>query len=487
MDLHITGSINKEFNPQWPPNIGGLIVFQVPNQKFLFIGKVFSITNDNLLSVILLVNDHEYIDEYIIKNNLLPKDVVPSGFSILVPSMGWRYVDKNKFSHILKSKRFNLNKISSDIKFNYDKLLTELTYPPTSQLDLTNEAIYKEEHEEDNKSCNIVDEPINDNLLTERGKIQMENLFKEKEINQQLYNDKETFTEPEKDIQTVLKKKLDLNEEIKKEDIKYITNKTLTVDNLIESKSDENEEGQKIIKYISMELENIGEGLGIFNDLKFAIFNGYVYITRKGINIDDVITTELVPDLKYFNWQYDIPIDYDTLKFTLFQNPEQKKLISNIEQQKEAEKIFLQEYLICLQPEPKYQAWCLKRLLMCWYADKTLQENIRKIKIIINQWRCKVDSEFNKIYGVLPSIVIYPRYGKENAKEVLRLINNYFVLYNIGWKCSYPSYFIKVSDLLYYTNGSIDLKLYYRKTVGSNYKLLDTDELIFKKRNSDNL
>jgi hypothetical protein len=32
----------------------------------------------------------------------------------------------------------------------------------------------------------------------------------------------------------------------------------------------------------------------------------------------DKITEELVPDLKYFGWQYDSPIDYDTLKFVLF-------------------------------------------------------------------------------------------------------------------------------------------------------------------------
>jgi hypothetical protein len=38
-----------------------------------------------------------------------------------------------------------------------------------------------------------------------------------------------------------------------------------------------------------------------------------------------------------------------------------------------------------------------------------------------------------------------------------------FVLYqNIGWSCSKPTYFKKANDLLWYTNGNIDLKLYFR-------------------------
>jgi hypothetical protein len=474
MDLHITGNINKEFNPKWPPNISSLVVFNIPNQKFLFIGKVFSINENNTLCVILLVNEQDYIDNYITENKLLPPNIEPTGFSILVPSMGWRYVDRDKFSKILKSNRFNLNKISSDIKFNYDKLLVEISNPPTSQLDLLNEAKFNED-KDTTKTCNVTDEPINETLLTERGKTQMENLFKDKEINQQLYSPTETFTELDHDITNALLRKIKENEEIKKEDIKYIVNKTVSIENLIESKADENEEGQKIIKYITEELLKIN-----ISDLKFAIFNGYVYMTRIGINVDDIITPDLVPDLKYFNWQYNIPIDYDTLKYILFQNPEQKKIISNIEQQKEAEKIFQQEYLICLQPEPKHQAFCIKRLIMCWYADNILQKYIRKIKILINQWRAKIDSDFNKVYGVLPSIIIYPRYGKDCAKQVLSLINTYFMFYqNIGWKCSYPSYFVKVSDLVYYTNGSIDLKLYFRKTVGVNNKLLNNNNLIF--------
>ena len=210
------------------------------------------------------------------------------------------------------------------------------------------------------------------------------------------------------------------------------------------------------------------DGSNVFGDLKMSIFNGYVHFARKGIKVDDTIKQTLVPNLNFFKWQYGIPIDYHTLIYLVFQNDFQRGLKRNVDEQKDAERIFSQEYLISLQPEPKYQMWCLVRLLMAWYADDELQYNIRKIKILINQWRSKSNQEFNRKYGTLPSIVIYPRYGKDSAKLVLGKISQYFLLYqNIGWKCSKPSYFVKVNDLLWYTNGSIDLKLYFRKSLKS--------------------
>jgi hypothetical protein len=101
---------------------------------------------------------------------------------------------------------------------------------------------------------------------------------------------------------------------------------------------------------------------------------------------------------------------------------------------------------------------------MCYYADNELQYNIRKIKVLINQWRSRSDRKFNRKFGILPSIVIYPRYGKDSARLVLQKISDYFLLYqNTGWQCSTPSYFTKVNNLIWYTNGAIDLKLYFRK------------------------
>jgi hypothetical protein len=75
---------------------------------------------------------------------------------------------------------------------------------------------------------------------------------------------------------------------------------------------------------------------------------------------------------------------------------------------------------------------------------------------------------------VLPSIVIYPKYGAESARLVLSKLSFYFSLYrNIGWACSDPSYFVKMDALIYYTNGAVDLKMYYRNTL-ENY---DSDDV----------
>jgi hypothetical protein len=102
---------------------------------------------------------------------------------------------------------------------------------------------------------------------------------------------------------------------------------------------------------------------------------------------------------------------------------------------------------------------------MCWYADEELQNNIRKIKVLINQWRAKNNKAYNQKNGTLPSIVVYPRYGKKSAKLVISKLSQYFLLYNsIGWECSKPIYFVKINNLMWYTNGSIDLKMYFKKS-----------------------
>ena len=75
-------------------------------------------------------------------------------------------------------------------------------------------------------------------------------------------------------------------------------------------------------------------------------------------------------------------------------------------QRVEVEKILSQEYLLCMHPEPKYLMFALKRLIIAWYSDNLLTENIRKIKVLINQWRAKPDESFNNRYGIMPMIVI---------------------------------------------------------------------------------
>lgn len=303
--------------------------------------------------------------------------------------------------------------------------------------------------------------PINDtSLLTTQGELIYKDLFGESKIDMTIYDPKHKFTSLKLTDKQKLLENLNENAEISTQDQIIVTNKNIALTNIILTKEDEIGEGNKIISYMKQILPKQ------FNDLAFTVFNGYVHITRKGLNASDKITENLVPNLKYFKWQYGLPIDYDALKYLLFQNKFQHEMPQNIEEQQDAEKIFAQEYLIAIQPEPVYQMWALKRLIKMWYADDMLEKNIRKIKILINQWRARGDKNFNVTNGVLPSIVIYPRYGKKSAKIVLEKISHYFLLYqNIGWNDSFPTYFINVNKLVYYTNGNLDLKLYFKKTL----------------------
>ena len=226
-----------------------------------------------------------------------------------------------------------------------------------------------------------------------------------------------------------------------------IVNESVAINNLITKTDDISNEGKKIARWIERSLKK-----DAFKDLNITIYNGYVYLSRKGLSTTDVITKDLVPELNFFSWQEGKPIDYQTLKYVVFQNEYQKGLVTNMNQKLEAEKILSQENVIALQPKPKYQIWVLKRLLMIWYGDKEIEREIRKIKILINQYRADPSQEYNKNYGVLPSIVIYPKYGYNSLRKVLSKIQYYFSMYldddedtieEINWGNSEPTYFLK--------------------------------------------
>ena len=447
MNYKITGSLSNKKTPQWPPKIGSIIIIDHPEHpNNLFMGSVYKHIWDCSAIMILLFNNREH-KEQILEDRREVQIGKSKGIFLLSQNYKWNYVSMDKFEELFKG-------------HNYFGTIK----PPTTQSDLTTEGIY---HDENKKPCLKSEEKRDDSLLSEKGSLKMDELFTEKEINTQIFDNSEPFLSLDVDIKTLILKKLDLNEVIKKKDAEIVVNSSTVTTNIINNKKDEISEGAKIIKWINDNVANkMKNNIKIFGDLKMSVFNGYVHIARRGIKVDDNITTELIPKLNYFKWQYNIPIDYDTLKYTLFQSTFQSGIKRDIEQQKEAENIFSQEYLIAIQPEPIYQAWVVKRLVMAWHADDYLQLNIRKIKVIVNQWRCNSNEEFNKKYGVLPSIVVYPRYGKKSASIVLKRLSHYFTFYNnIAWACATPSYFVKVTDLLWYTNGSIDLKLYFRKAL----------------------
>ena len=334
---------------------------------------------------------------------------------------------------------------------------------PNAVLSNKENSVIPNDHED------VTNNPLYTSLLSKPKK----DYFSEKEIDIVLSNTGEAFSSLSYDKIELLNRKLKSFEVIDPKDIKSVINKNIAINNLITEPDDEINEGSKIKNWIEKILKQ-----NIFTDLQVKIHDGYVYITRTGAMITDIITKELVPSLNYFKWQENKPIDYNTLKYVIFQNSFQKNIETNIIQKREAEDILSQEYVIAIQPTTQYVLWTLKRIIMMWYGDTVFESNIRKIKVLINQYRADPKQDYNKKNGLLPQILIYPKYGAESARIIISRLEYYFSLYidettnpgyvDIQWINSHPTYFLKKNAFMYFSNGSIDLKNYIKESFKSN-------------------
>lgn len=411
MNITISGYIDKQYNKAWPPIINSIIIASHPDPKYkdnLFLGFIYKYLWENKACLVILLNNQDYIENILVTNNIISNKIDAKGIFLLQNSYGWKYLNLDKFIHKYDIQLAQIENIILQRRTEFE-LSTIINDNPITKLNLMSKGIYFNQKQENSYN-------VNNNSNEE---IQIDPLFGEKNINISSFNEK--FTPLNKEIQIILKKKLKLAEKVNYKEINEIL--------------DEN----KIITWITKHKIN-----KIFSDLNLSIQNKYVNITRTGINISDKITENLVGQLKYFKWQYDIPIEYNTLKNILLQTHDKQQKL-------EIEKILSQEFILCIHSNPKYLTFTLKRLIYAWYSDQDLTENIRKIKIIINQKKC------NSV--ILPMIIIYSRYGNDSARICTTKIADYFTLYNdIAWSYSLPSYFNKINNLLYYTNGYLYLK-----------------------------
>jgi|GEM_PF-5280192 len=254
-----------------------------------------------------------------------------------------------------------------------------------------------------------------------------------------------------------------------------VNNLHVIQDDLITEPEYEIDEGAKILEWIETNLVFYGGsksnyfGRYLFPDLVSVQYRGHIFLARGGLKITDTVGKNI--HLKQLKDLYGKPIDREDLvdklistdakwnlsNFTL--NPNKNKDPKE-EIKEDALKILSEEYFICLQPEPRYMLYALKRLIIAWYADTDLSSSISKIRLLINQYRARRDVPYqDSLLGTLPSILIYLRYGSTNANRALNKINYYFTNYvNIGWLGNDPDYFIKYNNLIYYSNGSPDVK-----------------------------
>lgn len=230
---------------------------------------------------------------------------------------------------------------------------------------------------------------------------------------------------------------------------------------LLLQKSIEFDDGEKLLS-----------NTNLFDFLNFKIVGGYIEITNN--YADDnfrVITPELVPELNELGFQYSKPIDYNILLPIVLGNKTPDDVIINKSMIEEALKILSQEYIICFQPNVDVLLWTIARIIVSWYSDPKLYSNIYKIKILINLFRARGNKDFNKDQGILPIIQIFPKYGKKNAIQVLSHLSYFFFPYKkLGFEKSEPSWFDKIDNLMYYTNGSLELKKYIRYLLNTNEK-----------------
>jgi hypothetical protein len=359
---------------------------------------------------------------------------------------------------------------------------------------------YQNEDKKEDKYLVYIKNMIKD-LFTSEDVIDHEEMFEDNLVNAGMAEKLSILEAGQKDhvIKPTIKALLEKFESINKS--MYLDlSKTLLYKHIIgDNKLDNISFGTQLIKKIKEILINIQkqikfddgrsllDEINLFSFLRFKISGGYIIIENKNydtLGIKRVIRRKLLPNLKVLEDQYDKPIDYKLLSNIILQNKTTLDVKNNKEIINEALNLLAQDYFICLQPKVEYLLWAVTRLLLCWYADPVLNDNIYKVKVLINLYRARGLKEFNQDIGVQPVIIIIPKYGRKAALKILSYLTYYFFPYkNVGWSTSSPSYFNKVDDLIYYTNGSIDLKKYIKHLMDNNMDIVNPMSSDFTKIN----
>ena len=486
--MHKIDDIKEPINKRsWPPELNKYIIVHTQSpDKQIYIGLSKKILDNNEGALIHLVKKSEYLNKKVI--DYIDSKDDPNNFMLVYEADTWDYINQTQIIEILSGnnssyivdagmgpeKKHELmydNIHSSNVTIN-NKYYPLSVDDPKINVPL-NEIINSQDMDDfefvrkDLENLPLADTTINDNPINIDIKFQKEllNILEDYAITDpNKPSDIPPSTNPNKPIDIPITDSRMISQFINNED-------TLKL------------ESEKIIRYFKENAFHLSGANQENNEdkfykmLYFIYYNGYVHIFRKDVPLKEIITHQLLkdtsdnPKLKILGLaEYDIPIRHNVLKYILFQNEIQKNM--NVDQQLliEAELVLSQEYIIALTPEPRYQIWCIIRLIKLWYADTELQNNIRKIKLLVNQYRARVDKKYNIHNGIRFSIGVYPRYGKASATIVLKKIMYYFSLYfqAVGWNGNPPSYFKVVNNLVSYTNCDQTLKLYYRRIAKAN-------------------
>lgn len=450
----------------WPPKIGMYIL--VNNGSHNFHGKVKCFIDNDTAAILTLKNRH-YYDHNIALNYSLS----PYGHFILLPSMKWEIYSRGGDDNnlLLQPKRSSNSRNNNDT-INNAQNATGLY-----------DTIYN--NNDFNVKGNL------DRYLLNEGKPNLNYLFTDDQYIPDVYITDEIdnyCSYPNASSMEEIRTSLLRENKIEPSDIGTAVSVELAVNNVINSENDELGEGKKIISWLNDRFtDDFFSYLGGAR-LSYHIKNGYVHIFRQGCSVHDVIGEDLFSNdmnsqtLQYLDWQYGRPIDKNTLKYIINQNKFQQGLVQDNEQIVEAKLVLSQEYTIALQPDPRYQMWLVQYLILCWHADKRLLQNIRYMKVLINQYRCKSDEDYNKKYGTLASIIIYPLYGINSFRMVLSVLDQYLLFYqSLGWVKSTPTFYTAINPLLWWSNGPWDIKEYSRHVKYNSNDSIDHKKVFSQK------
>lgn len=455
--------------------------------------------------IVKLDTDNNYEDKTLKQYNLLGEIKDIQGYMLVTPNDKINKIDLNNIPRLIELLGLDgINNIINKINLRYKKFINELNLNSNMNMNMnidgidsrqeikfnniykpTKFEIYRKQAGQEDNYIKYIEKIISDLFISDTNIRWEENFYigsgSIDEIKSINILGEENINEI---IKPILVSVLEKFNQIEPEQI-YEFENTLMYKHLI---YDENIDtislGKELIGLIkdtlvmfqkSIEFDD-GEKLlsntNLFDFLNFKIVGGYIEIVNINSTTDTrIITPELVPNLNELIFQYSKPIDYNILLPIVLENKTSSDVVINKSMIEEALKILSQEYILCFQPNVDVLLWTIARIILCWYADPKLNENIYKIKILINLFRSRGDKEFNKDQGVLPIIQIIPNYGKKNALQVLSHLSYFFFPYKkLGSHNSNPTWFDSIDNLMYYTNGSLELKKYIKYLVNTGSK-----------------
>ena len=435
-----------------------------------YVGSVYEKIWNNNGVIIKLENDDNYQDDvFSIKSNR-------NDFQ-----MGGSFKDsKNTKGLMLLTRDYPKEKIK---KVNNNSLVIEsFCLMDCKKSSINMDSIIKSVNEKINSIPIIIEEEFSDSediIPPEIDNALLDRIFNEDQVvyNKEMKRKKLELSEAEE-----LKLKKVIIDKVTKQisfdtEYYYDFDKSLMYKYLSDSEIDITSFGKKIINiimnklmYFEMNLKNedgelideektLFEEYTLFDFLEFNIKGEYIEIINKNCN-KRVIKEEDVPDLQIFTNQYGNEINYVNLCAMLSSLTSESGDSGIIN---EILKITCQEYIVALQPKVNLLIWCVVRILICIYANENFNKNIYSVKILINLFKSR-SSELKNKNNVKPLITIHPQYGNNNAFYTITRLNKYFFRFReFGDKNNIPTYF-KSSDgnyLIYYTNGSTDMKQYF--------------------------